>query len=339
MKQRDLMSRYIYLLILLLFSAAAVNAEMYRWTDENGNVHYSDKIPAQQKHLGHMQLNKQGVIIETVEKSLTPAQLQHLMQEKKLHRLQQEFQLQLRNRDQSLLEQFDSADDLIMTREGMSAKMERSIGRLKKKADDSRKSLAKQQKRIDAIQARGEPVSVDMIHKLLSLRHSVEKSNSTIALAEIKKQQMLEQYSRDLQRYRHLKEPDEHLALEVDESLAGVIACSFRESCKLLWKRAVVYVKKHSDTAVKYQTDEIIITERATQEQQISLILSLIGEADKERFSIYLDVLCRASARGAPCDSEQAKSVLQDFRQAVLNETMPAPESASNPPAHAVATP
>ena len=333
------MNHYCYLSILLLCGAAAVNAETFRWVDESGEVHYSDKIPGQQKHLGHTQLNKQGVVIDRVEKSLSPAQQQYRIQEKKLHRLQREFQQQHRERDQSLLEQFDSADDLIMTRDGTSAKMQRSIDSLKKKADGSRKSLAKQQKRIDALQARGKPVSVDMIQKLLRLRHSVKKSVSNIAQAEVKKQQLHAQYSRDLQRYRHLKQPHKHPSSEEEESLEGVITRSSRESCKPLWKRAVAYLKKHSDTAVKYQSDEIIITERATQEQQISLILSLIGETDGERFSIYLDVQCRGSARGAPCDSEQAKSVLQGFRPAVLNETTPAPKSASNPPAHAVATP
>ena len=333
------MNHYCYLSILLLCGAAAVNAETFRWVDESGEVHYSDKIPAQQKHLGHTQLNPQGVVIDRVEKSLSPEQQRYRMQTKKLHRLQLEFQQQHRDRDRSLLEKFNSADDLIMTRDGTSAKMQRSIDSLKKKAGGNRKSLAKQQERIDALQARGKPVSVDMIQKLLRLRHSIKKSDSKIAQAEVKKQQMHAQYSRDLQRYRHLKQPHKFPSSEEEESLEGVITRPSRESCKSLWKRAVAYVKKHSDTPVKYQSDEIIITQRTTQEQQISLILSLIGETDGERFSIYLDVQCRASARGAPCDSEQAKSVLQNFRPAILNETAPAPVSANNPPAHTTATP
>ncbi len=337
------MSRYFYLLILLLCSTTALHAEMYRWTDENGKVHYTDSIPTQHKHRGHTKLNEQGVIVGSVTADFTPAQKQHRIQQKKLHTLQQQFLQQHRNRDQSLLDQFDSADDLIMTRDGKVAGIERSINVMKNTARKERKMLAKLQQRIDAMQAKGKSVPVDMIQKLLRLRHSVKESDAEIAREEGKKQHLHDQFTQDLQRYRHLKQPDKYPASVSQEGesepLEGVINCSPGTNCKPLWKRAVAYVKKYSDTAVKYQSEEIIITERATQGKQISLILSLIGEADGERFSIYLDVQCRASARGALCDSEQAKSVLQGFRPTVLNETAPAPESSSNPPTHAVATP
>lgn len=337
------MSRYSYLLILLLCCATAVNAEMYRWTDEKGKVHYSDKIPAQHKHRGHAKLNKQGVVIDKVTSSLTPAQQQHRMQEKKMRLLQQKFQQQHLNNDQSLLEQYDSADDLIMTRDGKIAKIERSIDIMKKRIDSIRESLAQQQKRIDAIQARGESVPVDMIQKLLRLRHSIKEGDAEIAQTEVKKQQLQKLYSLDLQRYRHLKEPDKYPPptswMQESEPIDNIIVCSSSSHCKPLWKRAVAYVRKHSDTAVKLQTNEIVITEPATQENKISLILSLIREADGERVSIYLDVQCRASARKAPCDSEHAKRVLHNFRPAVLNETAPAPKSASNPPTHPAGTP
>ncbi|HBH35390.1 MAG TPA: hypothetical protein DDW45_03015 [Gammaproteobacteria bacterium] len=317
------MSRYYCLLILLLGAVTDLHAELYRWVDEYGKVHYSDKIPAQHKHRGHAKLNEQGVVVDKVASSLTPAQQQHRMQEKKLHLLREELQQQRRNKDQSLLDQFDSADDLIMARDGKIAKTERSINLMKKRADDIRKSLVIQQEQIEAIQAQGKSVPVDMIRKLLKLRRSVKKSDAEIAQEEVKRQQLHDQYTRDLQRYLYLKELDKYPASVSQEvaakPLEGVITCSSRENCKPLWKRAVAYLKKHSDTPVKYQTDEIVITEPATRDQQTSLILSLIGEADGGGFSIYLDVLCRASVMRKPCNSQQAKSVSQGFRPALLN--------------------
>ncbi|MBG7601727.1 MAG: DUF4124 domain-containing protein [Gammaproteobacteria bacterium] len=317
------MNRYFYLLILLLCSTTAVNAEMYRWMDENGKVHYSDKIPAQHQHRGHAKLSKQGVVIDKVASSLTPAQQQHRMQEEKLRLLQQKFQQQHLNSSQSLLDQYNSADDLIMTRDGKTAKIERSIDIMTKRRGSIRESLARQQKRIDAIQSQGESVSVDMIQKLLRLRHSVKESDTEIAQAEVKMQQLHELYTLELQRYRHLKQPDKYPPpaswMQGSEPIEGVIICSPGNNCKHLWKRAVAYVRKHSDTAVKLQTDEIVITDPAVQDNKISLILSLIKEADGETFLIYLDVQCRASARRAPCDSKQAISVLHGFRPAVLN--------------------
>ncbi|MFK7849267.1 MAG: DUF4124 domain-containing protein [Rhodothermales bacterium] len=337
------MIHYFYLLILLLCAATAAHAQLYRWTDENGKVHYSDKIPAQHRHRGHSQLNKQGVIIDRVKSSLTPAQQQHRIQQKKLQLLRQESQQQRHNTDQSLLERYDSSDDLIMTRDGKVAKIEHTINLMKNRRNSTRKALAKQQKRIEAIQAQEKSVPVDMIQKLLRLRHSVKQSDAEIKQAEIKKQQLHDQYTLDLQRYRHLKQPEKYPPPaswgEAPEPIDGVVTCSPGKNCKSLWESAVAYLNKHTDTAVKYQTDEIIVTEPATRDQQISLILSLISEADGEKFSIFLDVQCRASVRRAPCNSEKAKRVSQGFAPAVLNEKSPAQESSSNPPASPAGTP
>lgn len=313
-----------HLLILLLVATTAVHAQLYRWTDENGKVHYSDKIPVQHKHRGHSQLNQQGVIIDRVKSSLTPAQQQHRIQQKKLQLLRQESQQQRHNTDQALLEQFDSADDLIMTRDGKVAKVEQAINAMKNKASHTHDALAKQQQQIEALQTREESVPVDMIQKLLRLRHSVKQSDAEISQAEEKKQQTIDMYTQDLQRYRHLKQPQKYPSPVTweDESqpIEGVVTCSADKNCKTRWERAVAYFSQHSDTMVAYLTEEIMVTQPATREQQISLILSLISEQSGERFSIFLDVQCRASVRRAPCNSEKAQRVLQGFRPAVLNE-------------------
>ena len=43
------MTRILLVLILSLSFAGALFAEMYKWTDEEGNVHYGDCPPADYK--------------------------------------------------------------------------------------------------------------------------------------------------------------------------------------------------------------------------------------------------------------------------------------------------
>ena len=38
-----------------------VEAAYYRWTDENGKIHYSYSVPADKSKLGHVELDKQGL--------------------------------------------------------------------------------------------------------------------------------------------------------------------------------------------------------------------------------------------------------------------------------------
>src|SRR2546430_14534960 len=63
-----------FLLILALTYAAArdAHAVTYKWVDDKGIVHYSDKIPADAVNRGHVELDKQGVHLKKTDAALSP---------------------------------------------------------------------------------------------------------------------------------------------------------------------------------------------------------------------------------------------------------------------------
>jgi hypothetical protein len=58
-------------LYALLFAGTAAAAEVYRWVDEDGEVHYSESLPPDYQDKGHDVLNTQGMVLEEGQK-LTP---------------------------------------------------------------------------------------------------------------------------------------------------------------------------------------------------------------------------------------------------------------------------
>ena len=58
-------------LLALSFSGAAAAAEVYRWVDEDGEVHYSESLPPDYQDQGHDVLNQRGMLVEEGQK-LTP---------------------------------------------------------------------------------------------------------------------------------------------------------------------------------------------------------------------------------------------------------------------------
>ena len=58
-------------LALLTLPVAGSAAEVYRWVDENGEVHYSESLPPDFKDKGHDVLNDQGLVVDEDQK-LTP---------------------------------------------------------------------------------------------------------------------------------------------------------------------------------------------------------------------------------------------------------------------------
>ena len=53
-------------------AAPAAAQKLYKWTDENGKVHYTDKAPDASR--GGTQLDKQGRAVGRIEPALTPEQ-------------------------------------------------------------------------------------------------------------------------------------------------------------------------------------------------------------------------------------------------------------------------
>ena len=50
---------------LALFGASSpvAAASLYKWTDEDGQIRYSDRLPADQLKKKHQQLNSQGIVL------------------------------------------------------------------------------------------------------------------------------------------------------------------------------------------------------------------------------------------------------------------------------------
>lgn len=58
-------------LAALLASGAALAQQVYRWVDEDGNVHYTESLPPGYKDTGHDVLNQRGIVIDE-DLKLTP---------------------------------------------------------------------------------------------------------------------------------------------------------------------------------------------------------------------------------------------------------------------------
>jgi len=56
---------------VLLAPAMAAEDKVYRWVDENGEVHYSESLPPDFKDKGHDVLNERGIVLDE-DQSLTP---------------------------------------------------------------------------------------------------------------------------------------------------------------------------------------------------------------------------------------------------------------------------
>ncbi len=110
-------------LLLLVFSlvfaaphSGAAEGKLYKWTDENGVVHYGDHVPARYAKARTEVLNTQGVTVEVIEAEKTEAQL---AEDVRLRRLEEEklaAEAARRAYDRALIDSYASVDDIRATR-------------------------------------------------------------------------------------------------------------------------------------------------------------------------------------------------------------------------------
>jgi hypothetical protein len=102
-----------FLSFLSLAAGAAETERVYKWVDEDGQIHYGDSIPPEFSDLPKQVLNDHGITVDHLEGRKTPEQLAAEKQARELA-----LQKELQNRaDQALLQTYLSVDEIVMHRD------------------------------------------------------------------------------------------------------------------------------------------------------------------------------------------------------------------------------
>jgi len=102
-------------------SSSQVAPNLFKWTDENGKVHYGDHVPPEYARQERKVLNEQGVEMKTLEAAKTPEQIaeeERLAAERKE---QERIAADQASHDRMLLATFSTEDDIVMTRDAVQA--------------------------------------------------------------------------------------------------------------------------------------------------------------------------------------------------------------------------
>jgi hypothetical protein len=103
-------------LLAALFGAPCHAATLYKWVDEKGVVHYTDKMPADAVDKSSVELNKQGIPIKRVDAAPTPEQRRAKQLEDERQKQAAREREVVDRRDRALLESYTSADEIDLAR-------------------------------------------------------------------------------------------------------------------------------------------------------------------------------------------------------------------------------
>ena len=197
-------------LVLAGLTNAAISAELYRWVDEDGTVHFGDSVPPEYSKTDRQVLNDRGVAIKELPREKTPEELEAEQRANAVEAAEQRRMQVERERDAILLSTYLSIDEIEGLRNRRKELLDGQIRVTEVYLLNLREKLVKLQK--DA--ARFQPYNADpnappihdwLAKELADTLDSILVYEQTLADTRVQRVEMVDKFDEDISRLKELK--------------------------------------------------------------------------------------------------------------------------------------
>ncbi|MFO7858750.1 MAG: DUF4124 domain-containing protein [Ectothiorhodospiraceae bacterium] len=195
----------------LLHTATA--EELYRWTDEDGNVHYSDSLPAEKAADARDIYDRTGRLLEEVDAALSEEERelkrQRERQEERAEELRRQEQQAQAEYDRMLRRTYTSVSELEEARDERVANLrasvdlaQRRVERYQEELERLREDAARQERMAD-----GNPEPV--YERIEQLEERVTKQQDFIERRQADMEEVRTEFASHIERFRELQGADD----------------------------------------------------------------------------------------------------------------------------------
>jgi hypothetical protein len=198
----------IALAVTLLAAAATLSvagtarAAMYKWVDEKGVVHYTDKMPPEAIDKASVELNKEGIPIRRTDKALTPEQRRANEQEAERAKETARAQEEVARRDRALVSSYTSEAEIDLARNRSLQTINNVI--LSSQAFSEQLSKRKGDVEAKKVELQGKPVVAVLDRELESIDAELSRQAELVAQKKREAAVITAKYDADKQRWREL---------------------------------------------------------------------------------------------------------------------------------------
>ncbi len=196
---------FFTLTVILIGSSFFVHAKMYKWVDDEGQMHFGDKIPERYQVKEHEILNKRGMTQKHREAEKTPeekAEERRLENQRK--KLAREAEKQ-RKLDQVLLDAYDSERDLIKARDSRLDDVALQIQLAESNISASNKKIASMEKQVAQIKASNREVPANLYNNLSNEKQHIAVQSRIIESNKKRSADITEKYNGYIKRFREAR--------------------------------------------------------------------------------------------------------------------------------------
>lgn len=191
---------------LPLAAAADSHGNKYRWVDEDGVVHFSDKVPAEYAERPKQVVNQHGVTLEELEGKKTEEQKEaERIENARLAALEQQ-----RIADQALLATYLSVEEILLHRDrrielfnAQSKVTEMYLRGLERRLDGLRNEASDFSPYSDDPDA--PMISDELAAELRKTRDTIERHQANLEKFQADEKEIIERFDGDISRFKKLK--------------------------------------------------------------------------------------------------------------------------------------
>ncbi len=198
------MQRALTLAFALALTSTFASAEIYRWVDENGKVHYGDKIPAKYAKTEQQKLNKQGLTVETRQRQQTEEELEATRREAAARQKQREKEREQARYDNFLRSTYPSVGSLDRARDDRMAIMDGQVRNAEKSKTDAEDALQVLEQRAQALTDQGKKVPSRLQDQIDAFRRTYDEATRRIGSVAEEREKIARQFDADRARLAEL---------------------------------------------------------------------------------------------------------------------------------------
>lgn len=207
--------RYI-LLALFCLTSLPVQAELKKWVDEKGQIHYGDKIPPKYLRKEHQIMNREGVIIENIPAAKTDAELLQERRQARIAKIAAEKKRQQDFKDKVLIDTYTLEEDLISARNERLSTFTSLIDLTDTIIKSNQEQLERLLKRKSEFERFQKELPVHMKEQEKILRQQIIANKGYVKDQKKERQKIVDQFETDLNRFLYLKEQERNRKLELE---------------------------------------------------------------------------------------------------------------------------
>ena len=196
---------FLALAVTILSSSFSVQAKMYKWVDEDGQIHFGDKIPQKYLVKEHDELNEHGVKTkhrEGVKTAEEKAKERRLEEERNKAALAEKEKKQL---DRVLFDTYPTERDLLIARNSRLDAYATQIKLSEAYINDTNTKIESMEKQVSQIKASGSEVPKDLYDSINSEKQQVTSQTRIMKSHKKQSDEISVQFNAYIERFRDIQ--------------------------------------------------------------------------------------------------------------------------------------